>query len=135
MIQMLWRFRLHFPFQSQGLPVSRGAQIFTLSRRGGGGGLGLPVDEILVFGLGRWSGLPSVSLLLPAFSFGDLPFVIAQEMDKASSNQQYPCSLTAGNGILQFTAGWSFELSIWDVTHLEGAHCTCSEALCLIPYV
>lgn len=61
---------------------------------------------------GRWSGLPSVSLLLPAFSFGDLPFVIAQEMDKASSNQQYQ------NGILQFTAGWSFELSIWDITHL-----------------
>lgn len=118
MIQMLWRFRLHFPFQSQGPPVSRGAQIFTLSRRGEGGGLGLPVDELLVFGLGRWSGLPRVSLLLPAFSFGDLPFVIAQEMDKASSNQQYPCSLTAVNGILQFTAGWSFELSIWDITHL-----------------
>lgn len=55
-----------------GLPLC-GMQLFTLSRRGEGRGLGLSMDEILAYGFGRWSGLTRVSLPLPALSFGDLP--------------------------------------------------------------
>lgn len=54
-------------------------------------------------------------------------------MDRASPSQQDPWSLRAVNGILQFTAGWSFELLIWDITHLVKCSPYLQYSPCLIP--